>query len=231
MTANPTVIALPQSSRKKEITHDLSFRVWRLHKRLNHTSLDTLAHMVKENLLGEVDVTYQEINLVDDHQDCYSCALSKWRALSKTVNSNLRHTLIGKSWSMDYKGPYAILALGGYFGKFVFVELSCGDCVVFLTKTKKNAIQYVRKVNLLCRRFGHVMETLRVDMGAVENSIAFLASCHSINNERGLTMQGLEINPANIPMPGQNPVERHIQTLDSHEAAITVDQDLLGSEF
>ena len=81
--------------------------------------------MVKENLLGEVDVTYPEINLVADHQDCYSCALSKWRALSKTVNSNLRPALIGKSWSMDYKGPYATPALGGYTGKFGFVELFC----------------------------------------------------------------------------------------------------------
>ena len=88
-SANPTVVALPHSSRKKEITHDVSCRVWRLHKRINHTSLDTLAHMVKENLLGEVDVMYQEINLVADHQDCYARALSKWRALSKTINSNL----------------------------------------------------------------------------------------------------------------------------------------------
>ena len=95
--------------------------------------------MVKENLLGEVDATYQEINLVADHQECcYACALTKWRALSKTVNSNLRPTLIGKSWSMDYKGPYAILALGGYNVKFVFVELSSGYCVIFLTKTKKH---------------------------------------------------------------------------------------------
>ena len=70
--ANPTVVALPHSSRKKEKTHDVSFRVWRLHIRVNHTSLDTLAHMVKENLLGEVDATYQEINLVADHQDCYA---------------------------------------------------------------------------------------------------------------------------------------------------------------
>ena len=83
-------------------------------KRFNHTSLATLAQMVKENLIGEVNTTYQEINLVADHQDCYACALRKWRALSKTVNSKLRPTLIGKSWSMDYKGPYAILSLGGY---------------------------------------------------------------------------------------------------------------------
>jgi hypothetical protein len=32
-------------------------------------------------------------------------------------------------------------------------------------------------------------------------------------------------------MPGQNPAERHIQTLDNMEAAVTVDQDLLGPEF
>ena len=82
---------------------------------------------------------------------------------------------------MDYKGPYATLALGGYTGKFVFVERSCGYCVVFLTKTKKHAAQCVKKVNLLCRRFGHSMAEIRVDMGKVENSVAFLALCHSIN--------------------------------------------------
>ena len=75
------------------------------------------------------------------------------------------------------------------------------------------------------------MATLRVDIGAVENSNAFMASCHSINSDLGIGVKGLEINPANIEMPGQNPVERRIQTLDNIEAAITADQDLLGSEF
>ena len=118
------ITTIPHSSRKKDITHDISYRVWRLHKRFNHTSLKTLAHMIKENTLGEVDVTYQEINLVDAHQDCYACAVSKWKMLTLTPKSGMRPTILGKSWSMDYKGPYATMARGGYTGKFVFVEWS-----------------------------------------------------------------------------------------------------------
>ena len=72
------------------------------------------------------------------------------------------------------------------------------------------------------------MTTLRVDMGAVEKSKAFIADCHTINSDLGSAVKGIELNPANIEMPGQNPVERHIQTLDNMEAAITVDRDLLG---
>jgi len=67
MQAHINIIAIPSSNRKKEITHDVSYRVWRLHKRINHASLETLAHMIRENLLGEVDVTYQEVNVVADH--------------------------------------------------------------------------------------------------------------------------------------------------------------------
>ena len=98
------VIDLPHSSRKKDITHDISYRVWRLHKRFNHISLKTLAHMLKEDILGEVDVTYHEIILVDAHQDCYACAVSKWRKLSQTPNSGLRPTLERKELKHGLQG-------------------------------------------------------------------------------------------------------------------------------
>ena len=137
MEANIKIIALPNSKRKQTVTHDVSFRVWKLHKRFNHVSLETLAHMSHLDILGDAEATYQEIILVAAHQDCYSCALSKWRRLSATPLSGLLPTLTGKRWSMDYKGPYATLALGGYKGKFVFIDRSCGYCVVFLVKSKK----------------------------------------------------------------------------------------------
>ena len=73
------------------------------------------------------------------------------------------------------------------------------------------------------------MVEIRVDMGAVENSVKFLESMHSINQD--INKAGIEVEPANIECPGQNPVERHIQTIYNMEAAITIDQDLLGPEF
>ena len=69
------------------------------------------------------------------------------------------------------------------------------------------------------------MEGLIIEMGAVENSAAFIAILHSINNDLGPNIKGVEIIPANVEMPGQNSVERHIQTFDNMEAAITIDQD------
>ena len=53
----------------------------------------------------------------------------------------------------------------------------------------------------------------------------------NINQDLKTGTRGIEVEPANIECPGQNPVERHIQTLDNMEAAITIDQDLLGPEF
>ena len=75
------------------------------------------------------------------------------------------------------------------------------------------------------------MVEIRVDMGSVENSVAFVEFIHNINQDLGINSKGIEIEPANVQCPGQNPVERHIQTFDNMEAAITVDQDLLGREF
>lgn len=223
------IVPLPGARRKRQPTTDILFRVWRLHERMNHVNLTTLAYMVDKKLLGEAEVTAAEIILVRDHQQCFSCALAKWRALPETTSSGIRPNIIGRTWSMDYKGPYKTKAIGGFTGKFIFVCLACGYIVVFLVKLKTEAFSCVSKINQLCRRFGHVMEVLRTDMGTVENSAEFLSQCHSINFERN--MRGIEINPANVEMQQQNPVERYIQTFDNMEAAILVGQDLLRASF
>ena len=77
MVVNIQVVALPNSRRKQPITHGVAFRVWKLHKRMNHVPLHTIAHMSLLNILGDAEATYQEINLEAAHQDCYACALAK----------------------------------------------------------------------------------------------------------------------------------------------------------
>ena len=39
-------------------------------------------------------------------------------------------------WSEDYQGPFAASAIGGYTGRYVFVEFSRGFLIVFLVKAK-----------------------------------------------------------------------------------------------
>jgi hypothetical protein len=126
---------------------------------------------------------------------------------------------------MDFKGMYQTLAIGGFKGKFIFIDRYCGYMVVFLVKSKTQAFECTRKIVLLCRRFGHRMRELRVDMGTVENSSEFMRQCHEVNTDIG--GPGVEVLSANIEMQQQNPVERHIQTADNMEAAIQVGQDLL----
>ena len=44
------------------------------------------------------------------------------------------------------------------------------------------------------------MAEIRVDMGKVENSVAFLAFFHSINQDLGAGIRGIEVEPANYWM-------------------------------
>ena len=113
-TTNVNIVQTP-ANRKQVPTQDMSFRVWRLHECTGHTDLTTLAHMAKYNLLGEIDVTMEEIVLVRDHQDCFACALSKWKRLSAAPSSGLRPTIVGKSWSLDFKGFFKTAAIGGFW--------------------------------------------------------------------------------------------------------------------
>lgn len=66
MGAVSTVVS-PTSSLKQAPAHELTFRVWRKHERMLHTDLTTIVHMVKHELLGEMDVTAEEIIFVPDH--------------------------------------------------------------------------------------------------------------------------------------------------------------------
>ena len=226
---NSNVIKAPTSSRKRVPTWDTSFRVWRGHQNSNHMSLTTMGHMMKHGILHNVDFTYEEVMLVRDHQHCLACALAKWKELNALPGSGMRINIVGHSWSMDYKGPYKTKAIGGFNGKFIFVELFSGYIVVFLVKAKTEAFNCVKSINRLCIRFGHIMRDVRVDMGSVENGADFLSACHEMNKDRG--MPGIEVLPANVEMQKQNPVERHIQTFDNMDSAVLVNQDLLPSSF
>jgi hypothetical protein len=111
------------------------FRVWHTHERMNHISLDTLTHMVQNNQLRNAKCTAREMQLVADHQDCWSCALSKWKKLNSTPNSGISPNIVGEHWSADTI-PYSTTAIGGYRYEFFFVDLSCGYLCVFFGKLK-----------------------------------------------------------------------------------------------
>jgi len=65
----------------------------------------------------------------------------------------------------------------GFTGMFVFVCLSTGYGVVFLVRSKNELFSCVKKINVLCNRYGYVFEVLRVDAGKVEDSAVFRAMC------------------------------------------------------
>ena len=77
---------------------------------------------------------------------------------------------------------------------FVFVCLSTGYGVVFLVKSKTELYLCVKKINVLCNRFGHEFEVLRVDAGKVEDSAVF-EQCACIN---GNGIRGIEVRSANV---------------------------------
>ena len=218
----------PRKGRSRKITLDMIRRVWRVHRRMQHVSLRMLARMAFNGYLGEIDVEYWEMRLVMRHQDCYVCALAKWRKLDIRPGSGIRPNIIGQCWSVDYSGTYATLAIGGYNGFFTFVELSCGYGIPFLVKSKMELESCTRKVYTFCRRYGHYMEKLRVDAGTVEQSEQFRMFCDTISD---LGLKGIEILPAVANMLNQNPVERHHQHAKYLFAAVLVDQDLLPASF
>ena len=129
---------------------------------------------------------------------------------------------------MDYQGPYATKAIGGFNGKFTFVEWSVGYGVVFLVKSMSEAYSRVLKINTLCLRFGYDFHVLPTDAGSVRNCVQFIEQCTILN---GFGKSGIQIMPASVKMQRQNPVKRYIQTADNMAKALLVDQDLLPGCF
>ena len=220
LTVNPNPLIQPGGiqKRKHKPTIDVTNRVWDTHFRMNHTSLNTIAEMLHSGAMTEADCTDKEVILVRDHQDCLPCAIAKWKALNELVPSGITPNITGAHWSMDVQGPYRVKAIGGFIYEFLFLERSCGYITVFLAHNKTEAAECVKKVNTLCIRFGHVMRTLRVDMGTVESSKDFLETCHTINAQRKLP--GIEVNPANVNEQQQNPVERYKQTFANNRNSL-----------
>ena len=77
-----------------------------------------------------------------------------------------------------------------------------------------------------CNLFGKRVLCLRTDAGSVENAVDFKRQCAEIH---GVDSRGIEVRPANVEKQNQNPVERHIQTVDNLIRTVMIDQDLLPS--
>jgi hypothetical protein len=137
-------------------------------------------------------------------------------------------TLIGSQWSEDYQGPYSTPAIGGYTGKITFVEVTTGFIMIYLVKSMSTAeiANCVKKVAAFCRLHGHLMTSLRCDSATTELSAELKSLCADMN---GPGQQGIDIRPAAPEQQNQNPVERHIQSIDNQVHA--VDQDLLSASW
>jgi hypothetical protein len=202
LTANPVVA---KSRRKTKPSASASLRVWRLHETTNHTNLRTLAIMVREMILRNANCTSEEIMLVSDHQDCWACSISKWKKLPKQVTSELAPNIFGAHWSVDIVGPYKVLGIGGFKYEFVFVERSQGYLEVFFGKLKSELVACIPLLSIKLRSLAWMMESIRVDMGSVENGQEFALACQQANSDIG--QAGVVINPANVGCQEANVVE------------------------
>lgn len=221
-------VVASDSIRKRKPTHDMCRRVWQLHENLGHSEMRNVAEQIKAGEGGVVDVEPWEINLVIAYQHCLSCAISKWKRYSDQPSSGVHEIIVGRSWSMDYQGPFATTAVGGFTGKFTCVELTTGLGVVYLVKAKDEAYEVVKRLAEYNSMWGRVMRLLRVDAGSVENSVQFGEVCASLN---GRDKPGVEVRPAAVEKQNQNPVERHIQTIDNQINAILVGIDTLSARW
>jgi len=69
------------------------------------------------------------------------------------------------------------------------------------------------------------MTSLRCDSATAELSNEIKSICVDIN---GVGIQGVDIRPAAPEQQNQNPVERHIQSIDNQINAVLIDQDYLS---
>ena len=171
-------IMKPQTRR---ISPLIRAKVWELHKKLLHPNMLTVAADIDAGRIINASVTPADIRSVVTREHCLACAMSKWNRLLRRISTNIKNTRIGHTWSMDYIGPYATVANGGFTGEFVCIEGSCGYIVVFLVKFKTEAVRVITELNQLNRRFGHRMEIIRVDFGSVENGAEFMCVCANLN--------------------------------------------------
>jgi len=123
-------VVAAESIRKRKPTHDMCRRIWQLHENLGHSEMRNVAHQVKAGDVGEVDVEPWEIELVIAYQHCLSCAISKWKRYSEQPSSGVHEVIVGRAWSLDYQGPFAVTAVGGFTGKF-----TCADVKIYASFT------------------------------------------------------------------------------------------------
>jgi hypothetical protein len=220
---------LAQSRRKEKPSHDVSYRVWRLHIGMFHTSLRKICAMMRANtLLGIQNCTVQEIELVMAHQQCPACAIAKSRKRIVNPGSGMRSQSRGQAWSADYQGEYNPPAIGGYTGKITLTELTNGYGTVFLVKSKTELFPCIQKVALYCKTYGMLFTLLRCDYGKVEMSELLRKQCGEVN---GPNIPGIEIREAGPEQQHQNPVERHQQSADNQVNTLMMAQTLLSAAW
>jgi hypothetical protein len=110
--------------------------VWLLHKALYHTALYKMVSMMKTGLLIGYDGCSVQKMAATAHHECLACALANTPKLSIPDGSGMRSPICGEIWSMDYQGPCRVQAIGGYTGRFTFIEISTGCGLVVLVKAK-----------------------------------------------------------------------------------------------
>jgi hypothetical protein len=97
----------------------------------------------------------------------------------------------------------------------------------------------VQELNLLCKRYGHRMESVKVDFCTVERGAEFVEACMRLNApyvdgilvDIDFVKKDIEVIQSAPERQKLNPVERHIQQYKNLSAAIMVDQDLLPGNF
>ena len=153
-----------RKSRRQHLSELTKSKVLRLHARLNHRNFGSIASMIRNGVLLNIEaegISARDVETLASHNDCYPCAIAKWKKQGHKIGSGIRPSRPGQSWSFDYQGPYDPATPDGCTGMITFICLATLYGMVFIVRHKTEAAECVRLVRLKCSQHGHSMESVR----------------------------------------------------------------------
>lgn len=223
-TTTNNAAAITGIKRRTSIPQSEVEKVLKLHDSLHHAaSAAVMARAIRFGAWPTIDVDPSIVEQVYLHRDCVPCLLGKMNHLPRSMGSGIHPSAIATTVAMDFK-PVSPVAIGGFIGFYLFVEVKVLYKIAVLTKShdSRALLDAIKFVHAFFAKFGHRMRYLLPDAGTVE---------HAKDLSLALNELGVSVDAAAPECQFQNNTERSIQTVVKGVGSMFAHQDALHANF
>ena len=202
----------------------LTESVLHLHERLGHPSTESMCKAIESGIWQNSGFTATQVRRIMLSEPCVACILAKKNKPSiEPSNSNRDRLLqIGEFISGDIVGKISPPAKTGEVYYFLFSDRKTGYLRAYTSKSKESFATALEDTIQFYSKYGHTVKYFRSDSEVImlQGEVLRLMTKYGIKPEHSLPYAH-----------HQNPVERHVQTMNKLIATNLHSQTYLSSQF